>query len=156
MRNWCRILIWLLCMTRDSRCLLHTFSSSVQLTKENYCFRSVELDRWLSSKLKKSTKIFLTNWIYLVLVQSSYLLAFLQFQNGQQSLSFDVRDLSCVPCDVTFCFEITCGCRSWLKNVSSLSALPSQRSLRSLKLFPAHNVILLSEDPNMTVVKGSL
>ena len=50
-------------MTRDSRCLQHTFSSPVQLKKKITYFRLMELDSWLSSKLKKTT----------------YLLAFLQF-----------------------------------------------------------------------------
>ena len=60
------ILIWLFCMTWVFPCLLHTFSLSVQLTKENNFFRSVELDSSLSSKLKKTTKIFST--IYLLLI----------------------------------------------------------------------------------------
>ena len=101
----------LLCMTRISRCLQHTFSSSLQLKKENYFLRSLELDSWLSSKLKKTTKIYLT--IYLVIISSSYLLTLLQFQHGRQNLSFDVRPLRSRTCDVTFGFEITSGCRSW-------------------------------------------
>ena len=39
---------------------------SIQLKKENYFSRSMELDGWLSSRLKKTTKILLT--IYLVLI----------------------------------------------------------------------------------------
>ena len=112
----------LLCMTRISRCLQHTFSSSLQLKKENYFLRSLELDSWLSSKLKKTTKIYLT--IYLVSISSSYLLTLLQFQHGRQNLSFDVRPLRSRTCDVTFGFVITSGCRSSLKNVWCLTPPP--------------------------------
>ena len=108
-------------MTRVSHSLLHTFSSSVQLTKESYFFRSMELDSWLSSNLKKTTKIFLT--IHLVLILSTYLLAFLQFQHGRLNLSVDVRHLRSRTCDVIFCFEITSGCPLWVKNVSCLKLL---------------------------------
>ena len=47
------------CITWVSLCLQHTFSLSVELTKANYHFRWMELDSWLSSKLRKTTKIVL-------------------------------------------------------------------------------------------------
>ena len=50
-------------MTRVPRYPQQTFSSSVQLKNENYFFKSMELDGWLSSKLKKTAKIFVLVYI---------------------------------------------------------------------------------------------
>ena len=44
-------------------------------------------------------------------------------RHGRQNLGFDVRHLRFVSRDVTFGFEITSGCRPWLKNISCLSSL---------------------------------
>lgn len=57
-----------------------------------------------------------------MLIQSTYLLTFLQFQHGCQNLSFDAHHLRSVTSDVTFGLEITSGCYPWLKSVSCLTS----------------------------------
>ena len=63
---------------------------------------------------------------------NSQLVINLRVCTAKPHLSFDVRYLRSVTCDVTFGFEITSGCRSWLKNMSRLS-YPSARTWANIR-----------------------
>ena len=53
-----------------------------------------------------------------VLFAISWIMTFEKKRHERQNLSFDVRHLRFVSYDVTFDFEITSGCRPWLRNAS--------------------------------------
>ena len=53
----------------------------------------------------------------LITYLSRDLVAFLQIEHGRQTVIFDLCHQKSVTCGVTSGFEISSGCRPWLKNV---------------------------------------